>query len=294
MRAGAVGRVLRGCAALAILGLTCPLAASAGTPGQTESLGASKGLEYMRAKHADVVTQTVQPANCDGDAQIVGGGGAMAGPAGASTLNETYPAAPSAWHAEGNTSSGARTLTAYAVCGGFIPQYENNQSALPENATLVASASCDSGLDPIAGGGGATGPGILTIASYPRLPPSSPLGWSPVARNTTIDDTLWDAYAVCSDLDVSHRESERVRVATEEAGKAIAPCKRREAVVSGGWAAKREDVVGFTAKALTSRPWDSKDDGNDVPDDGWLVKALNLHTERIDLVANATCKRPAR
>lgn len=45
-------------------------------------------------------------------------------------------------------------------------------------------------------------------------------------------------------------------------------------------------------KAVTSRPWDSKDDGNQVPDYGWLVKARNLHTQRNDLVANATCKRP--
>ena len=57
--------------------------------------------------------------------------------------------------------------------------------------------------------------------------------------------------------------------------------------------ARRRDS-GFATRALSSKPWDSKDDANKVPDDGWLVKAQNLHTQRIDLVANATCKRPAQ
>jgi hypothetical protein len=276
------------------LALAIAPAANAGTPGQTESLGKSKGLEYMRAKYLGVATQTTQPANCDGDAQIVGGGGSMAGPAPQSTLNETYPVPPSAWQAEGNTTQGARTLTAYAVCAGFVPSYENNQSALTENTVLFASASCEPELEPIAGGGGATGGGIRTIGSFPRLPPSTPLGWITPAHNTTMNDTLWDAYAICSDLDVKHRESARVHVGADETGTAIAECKPTEAVVSGGWAAKREDVTGFVARALSTKPWDSKDDGNKVPDDGWLVKAQNLHTQRIDLVANATCKRPAQ
>ena len=68
------------------------------------SLGKSKGLEYMRAKHLQVVTQTTQPAICDSGTSVVGGGGSMAGPAPESTLNETYPSQPTAWHAEGNTT----------------------------------------------------------------------------------------------------------------------------------------------------------------------------------------------
>lgn len=279
---------------LVALALAIAPAANAGTAGPTESLGKAKGLEYMRAKFADVVTQTAQPANCDGDAQIVGGGGSMAGQPGASTLNETYPVPPSAWQAEGNTTQGAQTLTAYAVCAGFVPDYEVSQSPLSENSTLFALAPCDPADDPIAGGGNATGGGINMIASSPVLSPSTPEGWQPVARNSTIDDTLWDSHAVCSDLDVRHRESERVRLGLEGSGKAIARCKQQEAVVSGGWIGKRQEVQGFPTRALVSKPWDSKDDANKVPDDGWLAKVLNLHSQGIDLVANATCKRPAQ
>jgi hypothetical protein len=266
--------------------------ASAGTPGLTESLGKSQGIEYLRAKFPGVVSQAAQPANCDGDSQIVGGGGSMAGPAPKSTLNETYPVQPGSWQAEGNTTGRARTLTAYAVCSGFVPEYESSQSPLGENTVLFAAVSCTPGLDPIAGGGGATGAGILTIASFPALPPSTPLGWRPIAYNMTQDDTLWDSYAICSGLDVKHRESDRVRVRADDVGKAIARCKPKEAVVSGGWAAKQDDVVGFVTRSLSTRPWDSSEDGNKVPDDGWMVKAQNLHTAAVDLVANATCRRP--
>jgi hypothetical protein len=268
--------------------------AAAGTPGATESLGKAKGLEYHRARFLSVVTQTAQPANCDGDANVVGGGGSMAGSAPESTLNETYPMQPDSWQAEGSTTApNGRTLTAYAVCaGGFSLSHQSSQSPLGVNTVIIATAACEGAEEPIAGGGGATGPGIRMIASFPRLAPSSPLGWHPFAHNTTASDTLWDSSAICSNLDVRYRESDRVRVRPQETGKAVAECRQTEAVVSGGWAGKRDKVVGFTTRALTTKPWDSKDDANKVPDDGWLAKAQNLHTQRIDLIANAVCKRP--
>ena len=288
------GRMRFAAIAVVVAAAFGPPAANAGTPGPTKSLGSSNGLEYMRAKYADVATQTAQPANCDGDSQVVGGGGSMAGPAPESTLNETYPMQPTTWQAEGNTTAGARTLTAYAVCVGLVPIYENTQGPLDTNTVLYAAPSCDPGLDPIAGGGGATGPGILTIASFPVLPPSTP-GWRPVAFNQTQNDTLWDAYAICSeDVVVKHRESDRVKVRANDVGKAIAKCKPNESVISGGWAGMQDEVIGFVMRSQTTRPWDSKEDGNKVPDDGWLVKAQNIHTARVDLVANATCRLPER
>jgi hypothetical protein len=268
--------------------------ASAGTPGDTVSLGKSKGLEYMRAKYVDVVTQSTQPANCDGDANVVGGGGSMAGAAPGSTLNETYPSQPSAWHAEGTSTAGSRTLTAYAVCGGLSLSYQSNQSSLGVNTVLFAIATCEGLEHPLAGGGGATGPGMRMIASFPRLAPSVPLGWHPYVHNTTANDTLWDSYGVCGSLDVRYRESPEARLASNATGKAVAKCKPSEAVVSGGWVGRRDKVIGFTMRGLATRPWDSKQDGNKVPDDGWLVKAQNLHTQRVDLVASAVCKRAAQ
>jgi hypothetical protein len=272
----------------------CASPASGGTAGPTVSLGKSKGLEYMKAKHLQVVTQTTQPATCDSGTSVVGGGGSMAGPAPQSTLNETYPSQPTAWHAEGNTTSGARTLTAYAVCDQLPLSYQSSQSALDTNSVLIATVLCEGAEEPIAGGGGATGPGIRTIASFPRLPPNSPLGWHPYAHNTTGNDTLWDSYVICSNLDVRYRESGEARVRPQETAKAIAKCRPEEAVVSGGWAGVDGDTTGFSMRALSTKPWDSKDDTNKVPDDGWLAKAQSLHTQNIDLVANAICKRPPR
>ncbi len=226
----------------------------------------------------------------------LGGGGSMAGPAPQSTLNETYPVPPSAWQAEGNTTQGVRTLKAYAVCAGFVPSYENNQSALTENTVLFASASCEPELEPI---GGRRRGHRRRHSDHRQLP-------APTAEHAPGLDHPGSQHD-----DERHplgrlRDLQRPR--REAPGTRPGPRRRRgdrqgdrgmqatEAVVSGGWSAKREDVVGYVSGPCSTQAWDSKDDANKVPDDGWLVKAQNLHTQsdRVSRTRSASARRSSR
>lgn len=266
--------------------------AQAGTPGPTESLGKAQGIEYLRAKFGSVVSQATQPANCDGDSSVTGGGGSIDGDPATATLNESYPDPPFSWDAEGSSTGGPSTLTAYAVCAGTVPDYYTSQSSLGTNTVLHSIAACGAG-DPIGGGGGATGPGIVLIGSEPRVPPSAPVGWAPSAYNNTTNDTLFDSSVVCSDdLTVRYRRSDPIRLRPGETVKAIAHCRPNEAVLGGGFAGVKGEVIGYRIGALASKPWDSKQDAKGVPEDGWLAKARSLESLRVSLVANAVCKRP--
>jgi len=276
--------------AFAVLGW--PGGATAGSAGPTVSLGKAKGLHYFKAKFEQVVSQVAQPAQC-GDANPTGGGGAISGPTADAFLHESYPLPGNGWQAEGSTTGAARTLTAFAVCGGADLDYTANQSAFPENTTLHATGTCGPSLEPIGGGASATGPGIQFIASRPQRPPSTP-GWASSASNTTMDDTLLDAHAVCSDdYTVKYRQSDPVRLAAGDSAKAIAKCKPDEAVMGGGFMGVKGEVIGYRTPVLATKPWDSKDDAKKVPDDGWLAKAGNLQDFRVNLVAHAVCKRPS-
>ena len=292
---GRTGLVARGCVVGLSAVLALPAAAQAGTPGETESLGKSKGVEYARAKYRNVTTQTQQAVQCDGDAEVSGGGGSIGGGADASVLHESYPAtAPFGWIAEGSTTDGARTLTGYAICAGIDLEHDMSESALDSNVTLFGNTACGAGEEPVGGGGEATGAGILLIGSLPRLPPSSPVGWSPMAYNPTIDDTLFRSHGICSEPgSYRYRESEPQRARVDESATAVAHCKPSEVVLGGGFAATRGDVVGYRAHAVATKPVDSKADGNKVPDDGWLAELHNRHTQRVDVVAHAVCRGPA-
>ena len=279
---GLAGSIVAVCATAATL---APSLALAGTPGPTESLGKAKGIEYMRAKYLQVVTQTAQPVSCDGDAEVTGGGGSMAGPATTSALNETYPVPESGWQAEGTSTGDAKTLTGYAVCGPVDVDYETSQVPLSENAVSHGSAICP---DPIGGGGGATGPGMRLIGSSPRLPPST-AGWAPSMWTDTMDDTLFNMHAVCGPYDVKFREAD-TKLDAGGAGQALAKCRSDEVVLGGGFVGRKQDVVGFRTLALASKPWDS-DDRKKVPDDGWRVRALNAETLSVKLRAIATCRQ---
>ena len=284
--------------AIGVLGalvLTMPAVAAAGTPGSTESLGKSKGLEYMRAQHPNVIDQVGQSAYCDGDAEVTGGGGVINGPAPGTALHETYPDTGdlSGWRAEASTAGDEpRRLTTFAVCGGVDLNYSNSQIPL-DTGILVANETCSSSvLKPIGGGMSATGSGMKLVASRPVRPPSTP-GWAVNVWNDTMDDTLIDSYGICTDrFKLRDRTSELNRLQPGETGTAIAKCKSSESVLSGGFVGRRDKVTGFLTVALGTKPWDSKADGNKVPDDGWQVRARNQEDLlRADLEAIAVCKR---
>jgi hypothetical protein len=96
------------------LALAAP--AAAGTPGPTQSLGKSKGLEYFKAKYASVVTQTAQPVTCaSGD--VTGGGGALAGSSEPWDSKDKGKVPDDGWQARAlNNESRKVGLVALAVC----------------------------------------------------------------------------------------------------------------------------------------------------------------------------------
>jgi hypothetical protein len=261
--------------------------ATAGTPGATVSLGKSKGIEYSQAKFRSVVTQVTQPATCDGDAEVTGGGGSMAGPAATSALNESYPMPENAWHAEGSSTGGAKTLTAFAICGPVDAEYASSQTAAPENGAVIHGyAGCGPNL--MGGGGGASGGGIRLIASVAGGPLTSP-GWTPAVVNPTMDDTLFDSYAICAPYDIKLREAQTKLKAGED-GKVTAKCKPSEVVLGGGFQGRKGEVIGFRTLAMASKPWDSADNRK-TPDDGWQVRASNAEPSlNVELVAVAVCR----
>jgi len=272
-------------------------AAGAGTAGPSVSLGKSHGLEYMRAKFNDVTTQVEQSAGCDGDGQVTGGGGSIDGPAAFARLRGSYPfSSPgTGWNVQGTSIGADRTLAAFAVCGGIDVDYEvTGLSSFPANSVVHGGASCPIGADPIAGGARATAPvsEVTMIATFPLLPPST-AGWrTPLANPSPTEDTLYEGHAVCSSVyDVRYQYSDPKRLRSGEAANAVARCRAKQSVLGGGFFSVRADVTGYRSEALTTRPWDSKQDGNKTPDDGWLARAYNRETFRVHLVAVAVCKR---
>jgi hypothetical protein len=271
------------------------LAPSAGATGDaTESLGKSHGLEYMRAKHADVSSQTAQGVSCDGDAEVTGGGGSMGGPANGSTLNATYTgSAGHGWLVEG-ASSEPSALIGFAICGPRDVDHEESAlMGLTDNTTLHGGQPCPANLDPIGGGARTTSGGVALIRTEPILPPSTPVQWGTSLSNQSGTDTLYEMHAVCSDddYDVRYRYSSEIRLPRHDAVKAVVHCKGKEAVLGGGFTSILNNAIGYQTPALQTRPWDSKDDGNKIPDDGWQARAYNTHEFRVNLRAVAVCKR---
>ena len=284
-------RTLLGLAAALSLVVAAPAAAGPAT----QSLGSSHGLEYTKAKLAGVFAQAGPEARCAGGDQVTGGGGTISMPTQKTRLNATYTFSDgggTGWAAEGSATAGsARAVSAYAICGPNAVTYEDSMSGLGDNVSLIASASCPpSAPDPTGGGGFATGDGIDFNASIPRLPPSTPTGWTPIVLNRSGTDTVWNSTVVCSSTyELRYRESEPTRVKPGEIGGAVANCRPKEAVIGGGFAGTRDDIVGFHTPAQASRPKDSAADGNEVPDDGWQAKILNLEDFKLNAVAHAVC-----
>jgi hypothetical protein len=276
-------------AVLAAFALT-PAVASAGTPGQTERLGKSKGIEYMRAKYLDVVTQTTQPVTCDGDAEVAGGGGSISGPAGTATVNESYPMPQSGWGVEGSRSAGSsRTLNGYAMCVGTDVEFYFTSENVG-NGSISNGAGCI--LDELPTGGGleSTSSGMFMNFTRPETEPAA--RWYSLAQNptgSTIAVTYWTA---CSNrYKLRYRTTETAGIQPGEADTATAKCKPDEAVIGGGYHAlfQGNDTTGVRPNA--TKPWDSKDDAKKVPDDGWRVKLFNEYVGKVRLVAHAVCVR---
>ena len=244
----------------------------------------------MRASAGGVTTQTAQQVGCDGAAEATGGGGSISGPTATSTLNESYPrsAAPDGWIVEG-TASPAQTLTGYAICAGVNTNVATVDENVPAGSSFTQAAFCP-GDDSATGGGiEAATAGVRIEATYP--PELQTDNWFTSAKNTTGGTIDVDSHAICTDAYiVKYRNSDVVRVKPDETGKAAAACKRREAVLGGGFVGFSEGLPASGGWASVNRPFDSKRDRKKVPDDGWRASYHNDAVVNHRLLVFAVCK----
>jgi hypothetical protein len=272
--------------------LTTANLAAAGTPGPTVPLGSSKGLEYMKATYANVVTQTNQPVNCDGDAEATGGGGSITGAPGASVLNESFPTlpGPSGWTVEGSNPGAAQDMRGFAICAGVDTAVSTADQDVDPGSHATQNAVCPVGEDFVTGGGiEAAAAGIVIGASYP--PELITDRWFGLARNTSGSAISVNYHAVCTDAYViNYRNSDVVNVKPGESAKAAATCKRRHAVLGGGFVGFGDGLPASGGSANVSRPFDSKKDRKKVPDDGWLARYHNDSVVTHRLLVVAVCK----
>jgi hypothetical protein len=272
--------------------LTTASLAAAGTPGPTVPLGSSKGLEYMKATYANVVTQTNQPVNCDGDAEATGGGGSITGVPGESVLNESFPTlpGPSGWTVEGSNPGNAEDMTGFAICAGVNANVGTSDEDITPDSSVTQNAFCPSNEEFVTGGGiEAPTPGVTIGASYP--PELITDRWFGLAKNTSGVTVTVNTHAVCTDAYVvSYRNSDVVRVKPGENAKAAAACKRKHAVLGGGFVGFSDGLPASGGSVNASRPFDSKKDRKKVPDDGWLARYHNDSVVTHRLLVVAVCK----
>lgn len=257
--------------------LALPPAAHTATPGPTVSLGKSRGLEYLSAKFENVVSQTGAPANCDAGDFATGGGGSISGTGINASLNATYPTSPAGagWQGEGHTiGASGRTVTSYAICGADEVAYQTYDSAIGPNTALVASSpQCALGSVVTGGGVRAQGGDVLVAESRPD---SVQRRWDDVVFNPPgSGGSTVSPFVGCSDAYELRYRSSATKVKSDEGGQASARCKRHEAVAGGGFGATLDGVTQYDTWALATRPWDSTEDGNKTPDDGWLARVYN-------------------
>jgi hypothetical protein len=280
-----IAGVLLGC-----LGATAP--AGAGTPGASVSLGTTKGLEYMKGKYAGVVTQTGQPVSCDEGGEATGGGGSITGPPDRVFLNESFPTlpGPSGWTVEGTSTGAAQDMTGYAICAGIDTSVGTADEDVAAGSSATQNAFCPSSEELVTGGGiEASSGGIRIETTYP--PELITDRWFGLARNTDGGTISVNYHAVCTDANVvKYRNSDLINVKPGKDAKASASCKPKEAVLGGGFAGFSEGLPATGGWTSSSRPRDSKQDANKVPDDGWLAKYHNDAVVTHRLLVVAACK----
>lgn len=267
------------------LALAAP--ATAGIQEETESLGETGGLEYLRTKYLDVFTQTGPVTECDSGDFSTGGGASISGSGETSHLNSSAPMNPGqGWIAEGRTStSTSRTVTGWAICGGFETGQVAATENLDEGGYINAAPSCPVGI-PLTAGVEADGGDILINGLFPRSP-----SWLYSFENVGPGSATGRGSAVCAAVTRKLRKESR-EVSRDRAAKVVAACREGEVVAGGGLKVTRDGVWQHSVWALATRPWDSKDDVDLIPEDGWYVKSWNGTSKTVELTAYATCLTP--
>lgn len=264
--------------------------AQAGTQGPTESLGKSKGLEYVTAPFDGIVTQAGPHANCDEGDIVTGGGGSIAGQASSAHLNATYPVGPTydAWQAEGTSHlNGPRTVTSYAICTSkSVSWTSSGTQQVAMGATQGFGTACPTGTG--------TGGGISSLGGDLELlgdfDPSVTFERSAFVHNDGAATSTINQFVGCStELSVKIRQGSKT-VKPGKSGKLKVACAEKEAVLSGGYDFAAQPGFELVDSNLNaSIPFDSKSDKKKVPDDGWSVRAFNGAASTQTLRAFAAC-----
>ena len=256
--------------ALGVAMLLWPHAANAGAPGPTESLGKSKGLEFVAATYSNVASHTSQEASCPGEREPIGGGAAFSGSANDARLHQLYAAPISDSLGSGESQPVRRDEKPHLLC-------DLHQAGPPVQEQRPVRA------DPWRFGGrdgclqSARRADFLRRLDHQQFCRRLDLDIALQRRGLEHDDRQWGndiateatAYATCAaGFDLRYPKVSKAGVPAQATAKLIAKCKQSEVVTGGGFNGP------FGMYPSVSAPWDSNDKG-EVPDDGWILKARN-------------------
>lgn len=271
------------------LGTAAP-PAWAGTAGPTESLGMSRGLEYLTADFAAVASQAGPNVLCDGGDTVTGGGGRISGDPATAHLNATRPisTAGEGWVAEGTADSGSRTVSAFAICGGrAVSWVPLGPAPVPSGNVYGSGTACpQQEQNGVGGGVGGTGGNIRILATFPFRPTYD---WGSYVYNAGGTQASISEYAGCSTAYPVRYVSDSVEVGAGKPGSLRVRCGKRQAVTGGGFDLGEPGFESPETRLVSSRPVDLKPDANHVPDDAWLAKAYNGSAETQPLHVYAIC-----
>ena len=245
---------------MATVCLSAP-AVSLGGTANVESLGERGGIEYLRAKLPNAVTQAGGTITCDTGDEVTGGGGAIGGKGDVSHLNTSSPPnlSDDAWIAEGRTSSaGGKTVSTWAMCGPGATFIQQSTDTQPD---YNAGFTCTPGTGVALSGGIQGTAGDILLRGF--FPEPDPFDWIDSWQEATGASGTAETSMICSDAYAVQRRDETAKVAAGKAGKVVAECRKSQVVVGGGVQVRRNNIIQSDVWTLATQPWDSKKMGTD-------------------------------
>jgi hypothetical protein len=239
-----------------------------------------------------------------GHADVTGGGVEIIGDNSQRSfdVSDTSPAS-NGWEALAvNASGSAATMRITAICAKSSHlRYPEKTKDIPPHSSRVASKSCPSGTKLIGGGVDAETPDVANAVALTEPhdgpdPNSTPDGWVGAASNFKDGSETMLVDAVCSpNGHYKYVHSARKPLPDNSEVSARAKCPAGTNVTGGGVdnsGGMRVDEVG--AEIVDTAPFDTDDDADSHPDDGWAGSAQNVNTGHAETMqVFAICKVPA-
>ncbi len=271
-------------------------------PASAEVLGKEGGFTYVKK------TKTLPGGGSGDDAEAVakcpsdqvhaGGGATVTGDARGTTLSTVGLGNDrswfaSAWHTGINSKD--KKLTAWVTCTSKVSTMSANTEVVSVGsgpASGSTAVACDSGV--VTGGGtrliGSNDDWWLN-STYPvdmtDPDPSTNDGWRAYAQH--LDGTLSSTMLV--DVVCLTGKEPLYRSTSRETSKELVTlktsCPNDRAVTGGGAFASG---AADEAYVVSTAPFDSKDDKDKVPDDGWKAKIQNNTSGELQFGSSAVCR----